>query len=1106
MARIPYIRVFISSPGDVNAERKIALDVIDYFPNRPSYREKVAFRVVAWDKPGAGTAMLGTLTPQEAINRGLPKPSECDIVIVIFWSRMGTHFTHTDGVEYQSGTHWELLDALNSKSTQTMIFRRTEERLFKSSEKKEQEQNDRVIEFFKSDLFYHPDGSIVRGVNQYATPDDFRRDFEIFFEEQVVRLLESYHKGEAEPPVPAAYTPPAHAENVTTVTAQVWHGSPFPGLRAFTEADAPIFFGRGRETDALMKQISSSRFVTVVGASGSGKSSLVRAGMIPRLKSNAIEGSANWLVARFTPGESPFVNMAEAIKEVLPSLRLADLLKAKADITSLIESALKDRPEYVQILLFIDQFEELFTLAKSDAVPFAAMLASASGCVRLRVVVTMRHDFYQNAVEIADLAELLRDGSFPLSAPRRDALRDMIERPAERAGLQMESGLVERILDDTDDKPGNLALMAYALDELYKLSGNGHITHADYDILGGVLGAIGTRAEQTYSALPGAGDEKAAWMQRVFHQLVAVDERGTATRRRVPAGLIAEDDYAWVDTFITARLLVSDGSPLPLERSGENPGMRAELEVAHEALFRSWERLKAWIAEAQEDLILLRQVRNAAHDWQTKGRPDFLLWPQERLVLVYAMLERLKPELNEVERDFIEPEQKRLLRELETLPHDETSHERRRDIGDRLAVIGDTRRGVGVKDGLPEIEWLLVNPGGEIEIKGKPFTVQPFYIARYLVTYEQYQAFMEAPGGFENDEWWDKMPDEYKRQKLENQKTKVKNAPRDSISWYQAVAFARWMDAKYRALGLFEGLAALSPASSQPSSLALLPGGEGSKDYRDMAAKVMVTIARDLRQRQTSAEELLWECLRDRRLSDLKFRRQHPVANTAFIVDFFCNEAKLVVEVDGEIHASQQQEDQQRQQALEDIGLTVIRFANDAIFNDLERVLIDIQHAAEFPLSLGRGGQGVRASESRDRQGMRASDWQIRLPTEWEWQWMAQGGAAMKAYPWGKWQVGYANTSEAGLSRTTAVGMYPHGAAECGALDVAGNLWEWCMNDHGNPEAVNGYCNGESKVLRCGSFSSSQSAAATSFRFDYDPFNRYFNLGLRLAVCPIGAL
>lgn len=325
--------------------------------------------------------------------------------------------------------------------------------------------------------------------------------------------------------------------------------------------------------------------------------------------------------------------------------------------------------------------------------------------------------------------------------------------------------------------------------------------------------------------------------------------------------------------------------------------------------------------------------------------------------------------------DVIEPEQNRLRRKLDMLPRDETSHEPRRDIGDLLAVVGDTRPGVGVvllpsplghkARAVPDIVWLPVSGSGEpVIIKtGEqeigPVTIPDFYVARFLVTYEQFGAFVDAEDGFNDLRWWEGMPDEYKRQTLESQQTMLNNAPRDSVSWYQSVAFSRWLDGKYREHGLFEMLPALIPN----------PFFEGEQARR-----------------------------------------------------------------------------------------------------------------------------------------LRTSDWQIRLPTEWEWQWMAQGGAQAKAYPWGNWQVGCANSSEAGLNRTTAVGMYPHGAAECGALDVAGNLYEWCLNDLDDPAITDGYGNYEIKVLRGGSFDSDQNEIATTYRFDYTPHDAYDYFGLRLAVCPDSAL
>ncbi|WP_291854464.1 SUMF1/EgtB/PvdO family nonheme iron enzyme [Accumulibacter sp.] len=812
------LRVFLASPGDVSQERGLALQVLEQLPYDPLLRGRVTIETVAWDKSGAGTPMLATMTPQAAIAAGLPKPSACDIVIVIVWSKMGTplpvdEYHKADGSAYLSGTEWEYLDALAAAQScgrpEILVYRRTERCLLDPDDDQFEEntlQWRTVGAFFAT--FRNPDGSIRAGCNEYPAPEAFGRDLDLHLRAVIARLLQRRSAAAAR----AAETVRAAPAPAMLPSAPAWNGSPFPGLRAFTPDDAPIFFGRARETDELVRRLAvGCRFLAVVGASGSGKSSLVAAGLLPRLRANGVEGAKDWLLPqvlpagtghrkqwvglRFTPGElgdDPFLALAARFAPLLPEeiapRQLATLLADNpGSIIAQAGAALAALPAWAEMLIFIDQFEELFNVvAESRQAAFIELLAIAAGSPRLRVVVTMRGDFYHRWLAWPRLPEILRAAPAPVAAPGLAALFQMITGPAARAGLELEEGLAARILEDTGSDCGALALLAFALHELYAArTESGCLTHAAYDGFGGVRGAISRRAEKTFSGLPPASQ---GLLHKVFGDLVDADERGIATRRRVPRWQLASsrETDELIDGFVDARLLVSN------QRATEE----AVVEVAHEALFREWPRLHDWIVERAGDIRTLRQAEAAADEWQRSGGRASHRWQHERLSPVYEALSRLRmerDELPEPAKSFLRPEADRLLEEI---MRPVTTHYRRAEIGDRLAIIGDPRRGIGLRpNGDPDLDWCEI-PTGTVRLKNHAgeFPVARFFIARYPLTWRQYQAFVDDPGGYGNQKrWWrglhhERDPGEQYRQ--------IANCPAENVSWYDAVAYCRWASAR----------------------------------------------------------------------------------------------------------------------------------------------------------------------------------------------------------------------------------------------------------------------------------------------------------------------
>ena len=392
---------------------------------------------------------------------------------------------------------------------------------------------------------------------------------------------------------------------------------PFKGLAVFDVDDAPVFFGRERLVAEMVARLAGAPLIGVVGASGSGKSSALRAGLIASLRGGVLPGSERWGTVLLRPGMHP--------------------LRA-------LEIATADLPAHETVVVAVDQFEELFTACpdEEERAEFVRALLALTHRTRPRtlVLLAMRADFYGRCAAYPQLSRLLGAGHVLVGPMRRDGLRRAIELPAVRAGLQVEPALVDTLLDDVEGEPGGLPLLSTTLLELWENRDGRRLTLGAYREAGGVRGAVARLAEGAYGRLD---PERREIARRILLRLAGERENDAVVRRRVSLDELEADrdgEVAEVLGELARDRLVTIGN--------------GEVEVAHEALLREWPRLRAWLDDDAEGRRQHRHLIGAARDWDASGRDASELYRGGRLAATLDWVGEHGDELNSVEREFID--------------------------------------------------------------------------------------------------------------------------------------------------------------------------------------------------------------------------------------------------------------------------------------------------------------------------------------------------------------------------------------------------------------------------------------------------------------------
>jgi len=630
------VRIFISSPGDVVEERRRTAIVINRLAHE--FARFFDLSAVLWEYE----PMLASGGFQDAIIR----PSDADIVVLILWSRLGTPlpepYCGMDGRRPVTGTEWEFEDALRHRQSagvpDLLVYRKEapgRAEFDREDQLENARQQWRALQGFWSRHFVSEEGRFTAAFNSFRDLDGLEESLETHLRQLLRQRL------------PAVAVRGERGEITWT------GGSPFRGLEAYQAEHAAIFFGREQAEKQVIEALAGNAeagmaALVVLGGSGSGKSSLVRAGVIPTLTvPGVVTGVALWRSVLFRPGGTVgdlFERLAGAvIRQGLP-----ELPDAGVDIAALAQQwraapvqgalpigvglrAAQNREQSLasgapRLILLVDQLEEIFTLAGADAAErggFVALLTALAASGHVWLIATLRSDFYHRIDDVPGLRELATGRQYGLAPPRPAEIGEIVRRPAAAAGLAYETdeasglGLDAIIAEAAARDPAALPLLSFALDELYRrdvADARGDVlTVATYRRLGGLEGAIAERAEEVCAALP--ADAVAAVLRELVTLRDDQEEASSRPAQRANAAATPERE-AVVDALVEARLVVSTGT-------AAGPVLR----LAHEALIRHWPRLAELIAADREFLRIRSRLQEDRDRWEAESRSVDLLLP-----------------------------------------------------------------------------------------------------------------------------------------------------------------------------------------------------------------------------------------------------------------------------------------------------------------------------------------------------------------------------------------------------------------------------------------------------------------------------------------------